>query len=320
MTNNNHKYIVWGIRILVSALFLLSAIAKLYDTPSVAIAGFETKFLGPMGITGVFAQVMSRLLIGLEFSIAVLLLLPYYVKKVVFPATIGLLLIFTIHLIYELISGKGGNCGCMGELIPMSHEVSIVKNVITITLLILPLTKFRSGLEEKKNIHPIFHIGLTISLLMFILLPPGGGQVTGENVEGATTRYDQYFEDLGKGNKLVCFFSPTCEHCQATGKKLTELKQKYPGLIPEIKIMFLDESVEQNGSPDEVAKYFEIIGQTYDYKVLPTLEFMDVFWNGDNDVPGVVYLQEGEEKLFFQGIHEQEFDADKLLEEIKREY
>ncbi len=319
MSSDKNKSIVWVIRILVSALFLLSAIAKLYDVPIAAIGSFETKFLGPMGITGVFAQVVSRLLIGLEFSIAILLLMPFYLKKIVFPVTIGLLVAFTIHLIYELVNGKSGNCGCMGELIPMSHEVSIIKNLITIGLLILPLTNFKSGLIEKQNINPIFHVGLLVSLLMFVLLP-SGGKVTGEELEGYVTKYDKYFENVGKGNKLVCFFSPTCEHCQETAKKLTELKQKFPGLIPEIKIIFHDESVEQNGSPEDVKAFFELIGANYDYKVLPTLEFIDVFWYGDNDVPGVVYLQEGEEKLFFQGINENEFNADKLLEEIKKEY
>jgi len=40
---------VWGIRILISFLFLLSAVAKLYPSPYFAISTFEVKQLYPMG-------------------------------------------------------------------------------------------------------------------------------------------------------------------------------------------------------------------------------------------------------------------------------
>ncbi|CAG5084467.1 MauE/DoxX family redox-associated membrane protein [Parvicella tangerina] len=319
-TNNNHKYIVWGIRIFVAALFVLSAVAKLWPSPTLGIGTFEAKYLGGMGIEGTFAKVLSRLLIGLEFTLAVLLLLPFYLKKVVIPATIGLLGVFSIHLLIQVASGESGNCGCFGELIPMSPLQSVIKNIIAIGLLILPLTKFKDGLEDKKNLNPILLIGLSVALLMFVLIPQGGNSTETETVEiekGGESEFEVYFEDIAQGNKLLCFFSPTCEHCMATGKALTELKKKYPGLIPEIRILFMDEV--GNGSEEEVAKFFEFIGAEYTYKVLSVEEFIPIFF-AEYNFPGVKYLYNGEERIFFEGIEDNEFDADKLLEEIKREY
>ncbi len=319
MTVQKQKSIVWAIRFLVSAVFILSAAAKLYPSATLGISTFETKYLGELGINGGFAKIFSRLIIGLEFSIAILILLPYYLRKIVFPITIGLLSVFSIHLAIQTFGGEASNCGCFGELIPMSPLQALIKNLITIGLLILPLTKFKDGLEEKKNFSNILIIGLAVSLMMFMFIPQGSNE-QGEVVEvkAGESEYSVYFEDIGKENKLLCFFSPTCEHCMEAAKTLTELKTKYPGIVPEINILFMDEAGD--GSEADVKTFFEFIGAEYNYKVLSVEKFIEVFWNDDNNFPGVMYLYNGEERVFFDGSEGNEFDADKLLEEIKREY
>ncbi len=326
MSSDKNKSIVWIIRVVVAAVFVLSAVAKLYPTPMMGISTFETKFLGPIGIEGAFAKIFSRLIIGLEFSIAILLLMPYYIKKVVFPLTILMLTAFSIHLTIQVLGGEASNCGCFGELIPMTPLQALIKNILTIGLLILPLTKLKSGLKEEKNFSNVLISGLAVTLLVFMFVPQrSGGSVVktisdeGEEVvleidpnDGAT-----YFADAKKGRKLLCFFSPTCEHCMETGKKLTELKAQYPDIVPEIRILFMDEA--DNGSAEEIKTFFEYIGAEYQYQVLTIEDFIPVFFAKYN-FPGVKFLVNGEEKLFFEGIEGNEFNADKLLEEIKKEY
>ena len=56
----------WTIRIGVSTLFLLSAVAKLYPTPYFALTTFEVKQLVPMGFSDSLAAYFSRILIGVE--------------------------------------------------------------------------------------------------------------------------------------------------------------------------------------------------------------------------------------------------------------
>ena len=42
-----------------------------------------------------------------------------------------------------------------------------------------------------------------------------------DSVVHVESGYSGYFEDIDEGEKLLCFFSPTCEHCQETGKILS---------------------------------------------------------------------------------------------------
>ena len=102
-----------------------------------------------------------------------------------------------------------------------------------------------------------------------------------------------------------------------TGKQISDLSKKYPGLVPEVRILFMDES--GNGSETEIADYFKFIGKEYSYKVLSIEDFVPLFW-GEKDFPGVLYLFEGKERIFFDGSADNEFNANKLLQEIKREY
>jgi len=319
MTNQTKKQVVWGIRILVSALFILSAVAKLYPSPLMGITGFESKYLSSVGIEGGLAKVVSRMLIGFEFTLAILLLLPYYLNKVIFPTTIGLLGVFSIHLFVQVIQGDASNCGCFGELIPMTPLQALVKNILSIGLLTLCLTVLRTELEDRRNMHPVTYTGLISGLLMFVLLPQGSSSVTGKDIKKGESSYSKYFDDIGSGNKLLCFFSPTCEHCMATGKELAELSKKHPGLIPEIRILFMDETYPANGSEKEIKEFFNFIGVQYDYKVLEIEEMNKLFWL-EKDFPGVLYMYNGQQRIFFDGTGEDEFNSKKLVQEIKREY
>ena len=229
MKNLNRKYIVWGIRIVISILFIVSAIAKLYPSPLMGISSFETKYLSAIGIDGSFSVILSRLLIGFEFTLGLLILLPYYLKRIVIPSTIALLSAFSIHLFIQVVGGDSSNCGCFGELIPMTPIQALTKNILSIGVLSLLLTSFKHEINDQKNIHPILYSGLIISLLMFILLPQGSSNISRAQVKSGDSIYAQYFPNVAEGNKLVCFFAPTCPHCLETAKQLVALKQKFPG-------------------------------------------------------------------------------------------
>ena len=188
MNDNLKKNLVWAIRLIISALFILSAVGKLsidsvLDKPVFALYNFEKNFLvDGIGFGVGFAKILSRLLLGLEFSIAILMLLPYYTKKIVIPGTILLLGGFSIHLAIQTIGGDDSNCGCFGELIPMTPLQSLIKNLLSIGLLVLPITIFKGVWDEKKNFSPVLFIGLIMSLLMFVLLPQGSSASGGGEV------------------------------------------------------------------------------------------------------------------------------------------
>jgi len=62
-------YIAWFIRILVSLLFIVSAVAKMYTSPYFAISTFEVKQLYTLGFSEHVAPYFSRTLIGIELAI-----------------------------------------------------------------------------------------------------------------------------------------------------------------------------------------------------------------------------------------------------------
>jgi thiol-disulfide isomerase/thioredoxin len=326
MTNQSKNQILWGIRILVSALFILSAAAKLYPSPLIGIQGFESKYLGAISIEGGMAKVISRLLIGLEFSLAILLLLPYFLRKIVIPTTIGLLGAFSIHLLVQVINGDASNCGCFGDLIPMTPLEALIKNILTIGLLLLPLTVFKNVLSDNKNIHPVLYTGLLMSLMMFVLLPQGSSDISSSQLKSGDSIYSQYFPNVADGNKLVCFFAPTCPHCIETAKRLVALKQKFPGLIPELKIIFMDESWPVDGSPLEIESFFKEIGDEFDYVSIEPNAFWTIFESHKKgmEVPGVFYLQGGVHKALYSGSAENDaenpFTSESLIDQIKKEY
>ena len=80
------SYLTWSLRIIVAALFIVSALAKLskghlLDSPYFAISTFEVKQLYPMGFSEGFAPYFSRILIGIELALGLLLLQNNWLRK-----------------------------------------------------------------------------------------------------------------------------------------------------------------------------------------------------------------------------------------------
>ena len=98
---------------------------------------------------------------------------------------------------------------------------------------------------------------------------------------------------FNEGKKILCFFAPSCEHCQATAKELTEMRKTNPD-FPEIQIIFMDEA------PEEIPNFFKFAGASYSYKVIEIIEFWNAIGNEKN-VPGVCYLWNGNIMKFYEG-------------------
>jgi hypothetical protein len=184
---NLKKYLPWTIRILISFLFLISAVAKLYPSPYFAISTFEVKQLYPMGFSEDFSVFFSRILIGIELALGLLLLQPHYLKKWVIPATILMLVVFTTHLTIDTIQNGGntGNCGCFGSLLPMTPIEAIIKNVIAIILLAYLLYLLPKGATDKKNFWVLTTVTLACILAIFMMAPIQPKAVEG-NIDDAT--------------------------------------------------------------------------------------------------------------------------------------
>jgi thiol-disulfide isomerase/thioredoxin len=364
----NKKNISWTLRIVIALLFIVSAIAKISKgwisdfpfidfSPYFAISTFEVKQLLTLGFSDTLAPYFSRILIGIEFALGFLLLSNNFLKRITIPATVGLLSVFIIHLSYVtfLSGGNSGNCGCFGELIPMTPIEAIIKNIIAVGLLIW-LWKILEN-DQKSNFWILTTLTLGCILGLFMLAPmkasTTSSSVSNENIDTlnnpdsvfvttdlnlstdllnkskdssktktekvieevkkdvgpkqAVSGYAEFYADIDKGQKILCFFVPGCEHCREAAKDLNALQKKYKN-FPQVQIVFMDEE------PEKIPDFFKYAGKQFPYKVIDVVQFWTKLGTG-KDTPGVVYLHNGNVIKFFDGIAEKAFNS-KALEKV----
>ena len=162
------KHIPLIVKIIISALFLLSAVAKMFP-----IWAFEKQLVDLGIVDWCLAPYLSRLIIAFEAAIAFAILQKNYIKSIVIPVTILLLIAFCIHLglqIYEH-GAMNGNCGCFGQLIPMTPLEALIKNIVTILLLIYLFKVEKDKEPGKNNFIYLLFIYIFCAWLMFFFFP-----------------------------------------------------------------------------------------------------------------------------------------------------
>jgi thiol-disulfide isomerase/thioredoxin len=342
-------YVAWAIRIVISSLFLISAFAKIYPDPSMlfSISKFEFTQLYPMGFGREFSAFLSRFLIGIEFALGFLIVLPFNLKKVVIPSTILMLAFFCVHLTIEILTGGNkGNCGCFGSLLPMTPLQALIKNLVSIGLLVLLYLKFKDVLKSRNSLASVGSFSIACIATLFLMIPMKSQSIKQKNipvieepvdnnqvvsdtvnkqetqvkvVEKDTSKvavakdlgpkkkksgFVKLFPKIDDGKKVLCFFAPTCDHCMATAKELTELKRANPN-FPDIYVIFMDEG------PEEIPAFFKFAGAEYPYYVMDIIEFWQTIGNG-RDTPGVAYLWNGNVQKFYSGIDKDKFNKEEF--------
>ncbi len=162
------KHLPLIVRILISALFLLSAVAK-----SFPIWAFEKQLVDLGIVNWCNAPYLARLIIALETAIAIAILQRHYIKTFVIPVTIFLLIAFCAHLGLQMVEhgAMNGNCGCFGQLIPMTPLEAFVKNIVTIIMLIYLFKNVSDKERGENNFIVILFIYFLSAFLMFFFFP-----------------------------------------------------------------------------------------------------------------------------------------------------
>ena len=267
-------------KILSRVLQYLLAITFIFSAYTKAVGpGFFEITLMDQGLASsrTFAGYMARFFIGLEFAIGFLMLLPFYVKRLM-QFTFLLLGGFTAHLIYLWWIGDTENCGCFGEMISMTPEQSILKNLV---MLAVAFVIYKTA--ESRTISKIIPLGFSVAIIlsMWLLLPmPNHEDFPFESF----TQFESAGRvDLSSGEKLIAIFNLDCEHCQEAATKLGELQRKHEN-FPELYVLFY-----QEGSTNVDA--FEGITQSsFPYSFIDVNTFFDLI--GDSP-PRVYYLKDG---------------------------
>lgn len=351
----NYKYVPIIIRISIAFLFLLSAVAKLYPSPYFAISTFEVKQLYPLGFSQDLASYFSRILIGIEFALGILILQKHYLRKLVIPATLLMLAVFTTHLSIVTFQdgGNSGNCGCFGSLLPMTPVQAILKNIVAIVLLVVLLKVMPQKDESKSNFWILTTWTLVFILILFMLAPiqPKSSVIEVTKTELNDTisietvvpkKIDSLVKDIKtdtlKKTAIVIKEEPI-KHKSGyssyfykidNGKKI--LCFFVPGCdhcrvaAKELTEMKNRENnfpeikiIFMNEEADLIPEFFKYAGAEYPYKIIEVIPFWTVLGTG-KDTPGVKYLWNGNEIKYYFGITNDKFNAEEFEVLINKPY
>ena len=323
-------YISWTLRVFLFALFVFSAVTKMFP-----IFPFEKQLVDLGFADWCLAPYLARLIIVVELGLGIALIQNHYLKRVVIPATALLLVVFCIHLSYQIAIGQGGNCGCFGQFIEMTPTEALIKNIVTLGLLAW-LFKISKEKKDNQRFSIVLLIGAFSILFMFMYFPfspcgkkcpecvqypcppcdtvfvpiSNGGEIIIPPVNPGPNPVTSKFSNLNvfdgrpvsidKGKKIVCFFMPGCDHCREAAKALAELS-KDPN-FPKVYIYFGDEEAEK------IPEFFEVAGKKYPYQVLGIGEFFTLMGTA-GETPGILYLWNGNIQKSYFG---EQFNKDDL--------
>ena len=336
------SYIAWTLRIIVAALFIISALAKLskghlLDSPYFAISTFEVKQLYPMGFSEGFAPYFSRTLIGIELALGVLLLQNNWLRKFLIPVTILMLAVFIGHLSYVtfLSGGNTGNCGCFGELFPMTPIEAILKNIVAIGLLIY-LFSLLPKVAPNGNFWVLTTILFATILWIFMLAPiqPPASNFSvspvSETPQDTISNTTAPLDTVKTKTPTVAIKKDSVKKVEVTNtnepKNVKSGNAKYfPGIDKGKKILCYfvpgcdhcraaakeltemrkkDASLPplsilfMNEEPDLIPEFFKEAGATYPYKIIEIIPFWNILGK-NRDTPGVKYFWNGNEIKYY---------------------
>lgn len=253
-----------AVRIIIGAVFIFSGIIKLFP-----IEVFEIEFIFNNGIPWAYTPIISRLLISIEVSLGLLIILNSW-KKIVFPIAIGLIIGFSLLLIYQLFTiGNQENCGCFGTLFPFNTIESLLKNILILISLFFLLNK-KEWFSKLKGLFVLVYICITIGLFLQYPIPDIRNFDKLEKMENndASVFTTLNNNDFTKDEHLIIFMSLTCPHCKELSKKLSILNQV--NKIPPIYIYFL------NNKNKNVDDFFKTTSSNFPYSMLSIKEFLPI--------------------------------------------
>lgn len=347
----NKNTLQWILRFIVFALFIVSALAKMFP-----IWAFE-KQLVDLGIASwCSAPYLARLLLGVELAIGIAILQPHFLKRIVIPSTILLLLVFCVHLSIEMVKhgAMNGNCGCFGQLIPMTPLEAFLKNVATIGILAW-LYKMTTEKEMKHRFSILLLIWSLSSLLVFALFPfcpcaeepVVDASAETEMVNAAdTSKTALAIDTLNQKTTAVedpnaAVVDPGPAAVTSAFSKLAVFNGKKAN-IDEGKAIIcffapgcdhcqatakeLAQMSKQKDFPpvyiffmdeeaEKIPDFFTFAGKKFPHRVIDIPTFWTIIGD-DGETPGVHYMWNGNIRKTFMGINERAFNAAELKKAI----
>ena len=220
------------LRLLLAAVFMVSAVAKLF-----AIDDFEL-YIFSYGFFSLNASyLVARACIAVEFLVGLFLALGWWARWVQLLA-LAMLLFFSLFLCYAALVGRTDSCQCFGRLADFSPAQSLLKNAVLIVLVLI-LYRFSRIYRTSRlsRISILFSVLFVVAsfVAVFCISVPDNWMFGAEE-----TRYDKVLfeealspegalaeEGLAEGHQLVAFVTPGCPYCRMTREKLSSIASRH---------------------------------------------------------------------------------------------
>ena len=228
------------LNVLLGGVFVFSGWTKLWPV----IETLEVSLVDAGFANWVMAPFLARGLIATEMALGILLMAQIRPKKWALPATMVLLLVFTLYLsINYFTNGNATNCGCFGETLPMSTLWAIAKNLI---LLVVTAVCFVLAEPSGRRLDGLLASLIVVSALTFcFIINPVEPGYTSNNLNekvgyplqlellyhpSDSSSVEPPTKDLTKGKYVLAFMSLQCEHCRIAAKKIKVIHDRNPDI------------------------------------------------------------------------------------------
>ena len=279
--------------IFVGIIFIISAVMKLLSIDSFEIYVYS---LGVLSLNS--SLVISRLLIGFELILGLCLVFSIFAKYAI-RLSLATLLGFTGFLFYLLFSGKEEHCHCFGDVVELSHTVSIIKNLVLCGLLIAII---RFPFKNIRSYKFFFAIICVVGLIAPFMYSIPDNFIKRESRISYQQEYlDTFLSEnlhLTQGRKLAGFIGTGCRFCKLTAKKFTVISKKVNNSTDIFYVVWGNEKTLDNFF-DETHSY------RFNHSFLPGNIFLKIT---DGSLPVILLLEDGKvvKKYDYRNIKEEE--------------
>jgi PKD repeat protein/uncharacterized membrane protein YphA (DoxX/SURF4 family) len=234
-------------RVILGIVFIIASVSKLS-----ALSRFVIEVAGYDLLPFTLARIYGVALPWVELTTGCALILGVFLP---FALVISILMAasFTVANIYAFYQGASDNCGCFGELIPLSHTASLIIDVVMIltaaiflfyrkkltfmTINIL-ISKYASRIHRvpKYLVKRISQFVILIILVLAIGVPLS----CGETKSLVNAEIDSILEQGRPA--LLFFYSEGCGECEQQKPVIDNLEQQYGEWLGFIRIDYKAES------------------------------------------------------------------------------
>ena len=290
--------------ILLGMIFTLSALLKAYDVHSSAI--YVSAYGVVRELTHVYLAV--GISIVLETIIAVMFLTGIRIRGLLHLFTFGLLVGFSLLIVYGWLCQGLKDCGCFGKYIQMSPAASISKNIVLMVLVFAgwfwTRKKYAMEAMPKRSLKMIVLSALTVMLIagasihgVVDAMQKSGVDDSSKSKQKEASKekpfaqfqidFDGEIFDLGREEYLVVMLSVGCHECRGWVEQLNDLMLEDE--LPPIVSLMMDED-------DELDEFEDIYSPMFPRKLIDSLVLMKFI---DKEPPRLILIRNGKQEYFW---------------------